>query len=295
MTQTVRTKMHEQGWGDSLGVSEMQKMLSLMGDISVQEMRNLVKSGFLYEIVHSRPVGGIGMQMGSYMTCETSMKTTTQKCVQMILWDSDGVLVDSERVFFQLTQKVFKNHGVDLDLKTWAQDFLGHGLHTYEIAMKLGMPQEDAKRMATHRDILWGQRLRSPIDLVPGARYVIEELRKENRMAVVTGAPRKHFEDIHQHTGLLPFFETTITMDECPHVKPRPDAYVMAAEQLRVHPSQCLVVEDSPRGVRAALDAGMRCVLIRSDLTVMNLCDSDALVVDSIEDLPAILEILNRA
>lgn len=190
-----------------------------------------------------------------------------------LFFDNDGVLFDSEKAFFSITQMVFTRYGLDLPPSVWARCFLGLGQRTYEIAMQLGLDEPTAHHMAQERDALWKVRLQSPIETIPGIESLLHTLRSQgHRMAIVTGAPRSHFEGLHQHTRLLDFFDLSITYDECPQVKPQPHAYLMAAQRMGVNPAQGVAIEDSPRGVQAALGAGMRCALLTHPLTDLSLC-----------------------
>lgn len=185
-----------------------------------------------------------------------------------ILFDNDGVLIDSEKEFFAVTRSVFSRAGLTLVASDWARDFLGMGLHTWQIAHSLGMEEASARDLAAQRDETWKNRLRSTVPQVPGMESLLQALSVRGvPMAVVTGAPRGHFEGLHRHHDLQKYFRFSLTYDECAAVKPLPDAYLMAAKRLGVLPEQCLVVEDSPRGVRAAKAAGMHCVLLNTELT----------------------------
>jgi beta-phosphoglucomutase-like phosphatase (HAD superfamily) len=72
---------------------------------------------------------------------------------------------------------------------------------------------------------------------------------------------------MHQSSGLLPFFDTIVTGDECPNPKPHPDLYLAGLKSLGVRPESCLAVEDSPRGLASARAAGVPCIVIPTDLT----------------------------
>lgn len=207
-----------------------------------------------------------------------------------ILFDNDGVLLDSESAFFSLTRSVFASHGLELSSALWARHFLGEGLHTWLIAGLLGMNETNARSLARERDALWRERLRMPVEQTPGISTLLTELHERgHRMAVVTGAPRNHFEGLHNHTNLLRNFEFCITYDECQQVKPSPDAYLLAAQRMGVDPASCIAVEDSPRGLRAALSAGMRCALLVTSLTDLEMCVGATWTVYNVESLRQVL------
>lgn len=277
MNATLRFRSDDFCWGDSLDVEELKRLLTMVDDLPEEDAEQFLRPRNLRKLLQLRP--------------GDPAPVSTHPTIRAVLWDNDGVLVDSESAFFELTRRVFRDHHLELEPAYWAKCFLGWGMRTSEIAQSLGLPKDEAIRTATHRDILWRQRLKDPVHLNTGVGSMLNELSRKFRMAVVTGAPREHFEDIHRFTGLLRHFETTITADDCAKVKPEPDAYLMAANRLGLSPSECIAVEDSPRGMRAALAAGMRCAILRTDLTDMEQCADATWVLDSIEELHAILEV----
>jgi HAD superfamily hydrolase (TIGR01509 family) len=86
-------------------------------------------------------------------------------------------------------------------------------------------------------------------------------------MALVTGSGRADIDLMHRRTGLLGLFRVIVTREDYPEAKPAPDGYLEAAKRLGLAPQRCLAVEDSARGLGAAIAAGMRCVVVPSDLT----------------------------
>ena len=99
--------------------------------------------------------------------------------------------------------------------------------------------------------------LQNPIEPMSGVRELLQFLQNNNiPRALVTATPRPHLELAHSQTGLLSSFSFTICNQEVPRSKPFPDGYLLAAEKLGVDPQNCLVLEDSPRGVVAGKDAG---------------------------------------
>jgi len=201
------------------------------------------------------------------------------------------VLLDSEAAFFSLTREYFARWGLVLESTLWARGFFGEGLRTFQVAMRLGLDETSAHELAAARDAGWRERLRSPVPRTPGMEALLEKLQERgHRMAVVTGAPRDHFEGLHRHTSMLRFFEFSITCDECPQVKPLPDAYLLATHRMGVCPSDCIAIEDSPRGVRAALAAGMRCILFATPLTDTSLCIGVDRVVHNVLELENALQ-----
>jgi HAD superfamily hydrolase (TIGR01509 family) len=187
--------------------------------------------------------------------------------IDAVLWDNDGVLVDTESVFFHLTRELFAAAGADLSPRLWMKSYLGEGRSSREIAAALGIPSEKAERMLEVRNDVFRQRVEERVRICPGIPEALAALKGRVRQALVTGSPRDQLLLVHRSTGLLPFFDYVVTSEDAPRPKPAPDLYLTALERLGLPADRCLAVEDSARGVAAATAAGVRCVLVPHELT----------------------------
>jgi HAD superfamily hydrolase (TIGR01509 family) len=192
--------------------------------------------------------------------------------VEAVLWDNDGVLVDTEAIFFEITRQAFARVGVVLTPDYWAHHYLGAGKRSGDVAAELGVPAPQIERVLAERNDTFRQRLQSPVPLRPGVRETLEALRGRVRLALVTGSSRESLDLVHRHTGLLPWFECIVTKEHFEYSKPDPEAYLTALRRLGLTAERCLAVEDSPRGLAAAVAAGLRCVLVPTELTALDLC-----------------------
>ncbi|MCF8216916.1 MAG: HAD family phosphatase [Chlorobium sp.] len=187
--------------------------------------------------------------------------------IEAILWDNDGLLVDSEALFFDLTRKAFERAGYLLDSMYWGVEYLGNAKHSSEIARELGMPSELAGRVIEERNEAFLQCLENPVPLLPDVFQTIGGLSGRVRLGLVTGSPRDKVERMHRDNGLLGYFEVIITDDDIAFPKPHPEPYLKALERLGLEPGKCLAVEDSRRGLASAHAAGIPCVVVPNYLT----------------------------
>jgi len=125
--------------------------------------------------------------------------------------------------------------------------------------------------------------------VIDGVRDVLDALRGKYVMGIVTSSGHEHFEIIHRQSGLLPYFQFVLTLKDCAYTKPHPGPYLKAIELGGFLPDECLVIEDSPRGLAAAISAGLRCIVIPSGFTRNFDFAGACKVLDSIRDLPAAL------
>jgi HAD superfamily hydrolase (TIGR01509 family) len=141
------------------------------------------------------------------------------------------------------------------------------------------------------RNVRYAARLASGhIPAIDGVAEVLASLSPRLRMGVVTSANREHFDIIHERLPLMPHFEFVLTHESYTNSKPSPEPYLLGLERLRVDAADCLVVEDSPRGLQAATAAGIRCIILRNALTRGHDFPGAYRVVDTMPQLLAEIE-----
>ena len=212
-----------------------------------------------------------------------SRKEATHLMLEAIFWDNDGVLVDTEELFFEANRVVMREEGADLDHATFVEWSLRRGRSIFEILE--GRSEAEREALRDHRNEIYVERLKAGVRVFDGVESTLEALHGDVPMGVVTSAYPDHFDLIHARTGLLRFFEFALRGGDYGRHKPHPDPYLAAAERLGVAPGACLVVEDSERGLHAALAAGMRCVVIPNVLATDADWGGAHAVVDEVSDV----------
>jgi HAD superfamily hydrolase (TIGR01509 family) len=184
-----------------------------------------------------------------------------------ILWDHDGVLVDTEHLYFRATREVLTRVGVELTVDQYRQLLLVEGRGAWHLAEQRGVEKQEIDGLRSARDDLYADLLTRGDVLVPGALELLDRLRPRYRMAVVTSSQRGHFDAIHERTRLCELVEFVLTREDYDQAKPHPEPYLRALQQLALPSAQCLAVEDSERGLRAANGAGLACWIVLTELT----------------------------
>ncbi len=184
-----------------------------------------------------------------------------------VFWDNDGVLVDSERLYFQATRQVLQSVGVELSLERYRGLYLRESRGAWHLAVEKGIPAEDVEGLREERNRIYAQLLRTEDLAIDGAAKTLEALAGRLLIGVVTSSKREHFEIIHARTGFCRFFDFVITGDDVKETKPSPEPYLRALEKSGREPGVCVVIEDSARGLLAAKEAGLACWIIPSELT----------------------------
>jgi beta-phosphoglucomutase len=199
-----------------------------------------------------------------------------------VLFDMDGVLLDSEEFITRAGILMFKEKGFDVKESDF-KPFTGMGENRFlgGVAEKHGIPfnleQDKARAYSIYEEITRGQ-------LVPlkGVREFIERCRKKNlKLAVATSADEVKMRINLRETGLdADLFDTLVNGLEVEHKKPHPEIYLLAAKRLGLNPKDCLVVEDALSGMKAAKAAGCKCLAITSSFRPEEFDQADWVVKD---------------
>ncbi len=182
-----------------------------------------------------------------------------------ILWDNDGVLVDSERLFYQANRDFFREYGIELTPRQFFDWYLQDDCGAWHL---LGVSGPQVDHLRAQRNVIYNRLLREADDLlVPGMDGLLTGLTPHLRMGIVTSSRREDFLTIHTRLPLLRHFEFALTGEDYTHSKPSPEPYLLGLERLGLGAEDCLVIEDSPRGLQAAKAAGIDCIVVRTALT----------------------------
>lgn len=207
--------------------------------------------------------------------------------IKAIFWDNDGVLVNTEHLYYLATQRVLATVGVHLTKEQYIEFLLVQGKGAWHLAAEKGVTPDRIKRLRHERNSLYSSLLEQERLVIDGVEEVLEAVSRRYVMGVVTSSRQDHFEIIHRKTGFLKYFQFVLTEDDYSHGKPDPEPYLLAVERSGFPAEECLVVEDSERGLTAAMKAGIRCIVVPSEFTRGSKFAGAYKVLGSLKDLPA--------
>jgi len=187
-----------------------------------------------------------------------------------ILFDLDGVLVDSTRAVDREWREWARRKGVDGD----AVMAIAHGVRTLEVIRRVA-PHLDAEAEASAIENHEAGDQRG-VTVMPGAVDLVKSI-PEGRWGVVTSGSRLLATNRLRYCG-LPVPEVLVTSDDVTHGKPHPEPYLKGAELLGFLPAECLVIEDAPAGIQSARAGGMKVVGITSTYAANALEHADAVI-----------------
>ena len=205
-----------------------------------------------------------------------------------ILWDNDGVLVDTEFWYFTATQRALAELGVTLGKQTYLQRMV-HGHSSWDLAAAAGIDSNRIARQRQLRDAWYAEYLSEENIDIPGALPVLEALSTTHRMAIVTTSTRAHFELIHRNRPLMRYMDFVLTREDYVSSKPDPEPYLLALTRFGAKANDCLVVEDSQRGLQSAIAAGIDCAVVYNAFTAGHDFTGARHTLGSLGDLPGII------
>jgi HAD superfamily hydrolase (TIGR01509 family) len=203
---------------------------------------------------------------------------------EALVFDFDGLILDTELPALRAWQEVYEQHGVALDEDIWCR-FIGTGSSIFDLYAYL----EELIGQPVERDAILPRRRERMLELLavetirPGVEAWLDEAdRRRLGLAVASSSPRDWVEEHLARLGLRERFGPVFGRDDVGVPKPAPDLYVAATGALGVAPERALAIEDSPRGAESARLAGLYCVAVPNQITRRLTFDHADLVVDSL-------------
>ena len=187
--------------------------------------------------------------------------------IKCVLVDNDGVLVNTEQLYFQSTKEVLRQFGVELSLQCYIDNCMRASRGVWHLLREQGYPEEEISRARAARDALYLEYIATCDISIPGAGDFLAWLRRRCRICVVTSSKRIHFDRIHQITGFSTLFDHALTIEDYAESKPSPVPYLTGLALLGSDGSDAVAIEDSERGLAAAHAAGLRCIVVPTELT----------------------------
>jgi len=191
--------------------------------------------------------------------------------VRGVIFDLDGVIADTERLQWAAYRRVLGDLGVDVGIEEYRREWIAVGsgpeyaCRTYDLPLT---PDD----LRTRKAEVYQTLLQDGVQPCRGVPDVLVRLAATHRLGLATNTARAEVAFILARLGAAAHFHAIVAREDYERAKPAPDAYLAAARRLGVASSECAVVEDTTRGVRAGLAAGMRVIAVPNDLTFDNDC-----------------------
>jgi len=185
--------------------------------------------------------------------------------IKAIIFDLDGVIVDTAVFHYQAWKKLANSMGFDLT-ETQNERLKGISrLESLDILLEIGktdaISDEEKQQLATSKNEWYRENIlkMTPKDILPGVKNFLQELKKAH-YKIAIGSSSKNAGTILERIGMKDFFDAVVDGTKITRSKPDPEVFLKGARELNIPPEQCLVFEDAESGIEAAKNAGMKTI-----------------------------------
>lgn len=214
--------------------------------------------------------------------------------IKSLIFDFDGVVVDSEPLHFRVFQQVLKEEGIDLSEELYFSKYLAYDDKTFFTrSLKDFGKYTDSKQISeliVKKSGIFEPMIEEHVKVFPGVENFLRNISNDYPVAIGSGALRSEIEMILKYTGLSNYFDFIVSADEVENCKPDPEVYIRVLDELnklgrfKISAHECLVFEDSVHGIKAAKSAGMYCVAVSNSYDTNKIEPAD-ITIKSFKDI----------
>ena len=208
--------------------------------------------------------------------------------IKALIFDFDGLIVDTELPDYESWQRVYAGHGVDLPVEKWGQIVGGTAASDFDPHSYL----EELTGLGLDREDVWLSRRKQYLDgiaeqpILPGVMSYLDDAERMGlKIGVASSSPENWVRGHLARLGIYQRFHAVKTADDVKRTKPDPELYVAAVKDLGVSGPESVAFEDSPNGIKAAKEAGLFCVAVPNPLTAQLPLGNPDLQLTSLEEM----------
>lgn len=205
-----------------------------------------------------------------------------------ILFDHDGVLVDTEQWYFMSNQRALSELGIALDKAQYLKN-MANGISCWDLARSRDIDESIIAEQRVRRNLYYQHYLQNKDITIPGIESLLGELSKEYKMAIITTSKRTDFELIHKERKIVQYMDFVLTREDYANAKPHPEPYLTGLEKFGGRKEETLIIEDSERGLKSAVAAGIECAIVYNEFTKTHDFSKATHTINSLSELPVLL------
>ena len=205
-----------------------------------------------------------------------------------ILFDHDGVLVETEQWYYLANKRALASFGIDLPQDAYLAD-MANGVSAWDGARNLGISQTEIDRGRELRNRYYQEYLITEDIEIEGVLETLDVLAEEYRMAIITTSKPPDFALIHKKRSILDHMEFHLTREDYEQAKPHPEPYLKGLKRFGATAAETVVVEDSARGLKSALAAGIDCIVVANEFTASHDLSKATARIATFRELPSAL------
>ena len=179
------------------------------------------------------------------------------------LFDLNGTMIDDMSYHIKAWHSLLISMGADLSLSQMKQECYGKNDEMLERVFPGRFTEEEKERMGSEKEAAYRKAFLPELKLIDGLNYFLQRVHANGiKMAIGSAAISLNIDFVLDGLNIRHFIDAIVSADDVANSKPHPETFLKCAEALSVEPQDCLVFEDAPKGVEAALNAGMDCIVI---------------------------------
>jgi HAD superfamily hydrolase (TIGR01509 family) len=206
--------------------------------------------------------------------------------VHAVLWDLDGVIVDSGKFHFAAYRRLFGEMGIEITEERFFSAMFGR--RNWDIIRDVlgDLAEEEVHRLAAKKEAMFRDLVAGNIEALPGSMALLRRAHEGGlKQSIVSSTPRENIALIVRTLDIDGYLDAVVGEEDSERGKPDPQPFTTAADRLRVACSACVVIEDAPEGIEGGKAAGMRCLGVATTRPPQRLRAAGAdEVVQSLED-----------
>jgi len=216
--------------------------------------------------------------------------------LRAVIFDFDGVITDSEILHLRAFNRVLAQYGIEITTKDYYKEYLGlMDVDCFKLVAERNRPKLDSPKienLVKQKNLIFEQLAKTEGQIIEGVSEFLEMLKQSHiPMAICSGALRAEIELILEQAHLRRFFEVIVSAEEVKRGKPHPEGFLLTLQKLNqstgpgardtgpVLPEQCIVIEDSHWGLKAAKKAGMHTIAVTNSYDAQQLSQAEKIVV----------------
>jgi len=203
-----------------------------------------------------------------------------------ILFDHDGVLVETEQWYYLANKRALASLGIDLPRDAYLAN-MADGVSAWEAARASGISESEISRGRELRNRYYQEYLITEDIEIEGVLETLDLLAGEYRMAIITTSKRPDFALVHERRSILDHMEFYLTREDYELAKPHPEPYLKGLQRFGAAAAETVVVEDSARGLKSAIAAGIDCVVVANEFTAAHDLSEATARVATFRELPS--------
>jgi HAD superfamily hydrolase (TIGR01509 family) len=186
--------------------------------------------------------------------------------ITTVIFDLDGLLADTEKLHWRAYHDALKTHGAVLAESEYVEHWVRAGKGIGDWVAQHGL-NVDPLALRAHKSKRYLELLATELQPMAGALELLEKLRGKKTLALASSSYRDAVDGVLRGLDIGRYFKAIVSGLDVARVKPAPDIFLVAAQQVGALPHQCLVLEDAEKGVLAAREAGMSCIAVPTEQT----------------------------